>query len=832
MDEIEANVGVVTETWLQNDAVEGLTIDAAGEHGLEILALNRETVADNGRQYGGVAIITKRASSKFKALTVPNPEAFKVPCAGGKNNGIKEKVVIVAAYIQPNYNRTRALACLDYVSDVIAEAKRVYVSPLIVVAGDWNQWPLEVVRDDHPDLHEVDHGPTRGDRKIDRFLVNFSRSIRLSDTLCPLDDGQGRESNHRVAFSRAALTAPKDKIISYRYRHYTETGARSFQEWIGGESFGEVFSAGNVNDQLAALMTTLEVGMNRFFPYKTTTRREKDPPWINWKVKWLVKKRRAIYHREGRSHVWKALMKKSRKLVRDRAAKYWEGQKRNLLKPDADRSFYKNVKAYDSKEKPAPFNVRKIFPEAKDDAEVAEKLADHFNGISSEFAGLDPIDIPTTFGSSIPSLTEQSVCERLRAFKKPKSMVKHDIFPSLINEAAPALSRPLAKIFNKISEKQVWPLLWKEEFVTPIPKKPVPETVDDLRNISCTALFSKVYKSYVLGWLGEQVGMRSNQLGGMRGAGTEHYQVQLWQEVLESLEDPRSGSIITSIDYAKAFNRLDFLHCLRALAAKGASSELLRVVASFLTSRTMVVKVGGVMSKPRIVLGGVPQGSILGVFLFNVTIDGFEAGSRDIRSCPTIGGADRPQTEAQQGHRDRSYELYAERPYNRPGFKQWEPRPLIVLKYVDDNVLVEKLCFDGLVIDMDGKKVAQAIRSQNLFRLITREADSWGMKVNSSKTLMLCISDSRTYLAEAYIEDEEGRRVCSSDHMKILGLHFSNKPDMNAQVNDICRKFRSRIWVLRHLHHVQGKKSCFYVIKKIKISDGKGKKSDFSTNIW
>ena len=114
--------------------------------------------------------------------------------------------------------------------------------------------------------------------------------------------------------------------------------------------------------------------------------------------------------------------------------------------------------------------------------------------------------------------------------------------------------------------------------------------------------------------------MRQNQMGGMKGAGAEHYLVHMWQLVLECLEDPRATSILTSIDYAKAFNRLDFGCCLRTLANKGASSEILSLVASFLTSRTMSVKVGQAFSAPRIVLGGVPQGSILGVFFLTLPL--------------------------------------------------------------------------------------------------------------------------------------------------------------------------------------------------------------------
>ena len=145
--------------------------------------------------------------------------------------------------------------------------------------------------------------------------------------------------------------------------------------------------------------------------------------------------------------------------------------------------------------------------------------------------------------------------------------------------------------------------------------------------------------------------------------------------------------------------------------------------------------------------------------------------------------------------------MRADTPYDRPGFKAWEELLLSVLKYVDDNIIVEKLSFDPLVIDENGKKVARALRSQNLFRQICRVAESMGMSVNATKTLIICISDFRTYQAAAFIEDVEGNRTCSSAAMKILGVHFSNRPDVSAKVEQVCKKMRSQIWMLTHLHH-------------------------------
>ena len=66
-----------------------------------------------------------------------------------------------------------------------------------------------------------------------------------------------------------------------------------------------------------------------------------------------------------------------------------------------------------------------------------------------------------------------------------------------------------------------------------------------------------------------------------------------------------------SIDFEKAFNRMDHGKCLEALGKLGASEEVVKWTASFLYNRKMSVKIRQARSKPRIVPGGSPQGSIL-----------------------------------------------------------------------------------------------------------------------------------------------------------------------------------------------------------------------------
>ena len=186
-------------------------------------------------------------------------------------------------------------------------------------------------------------------------------------------------------------------------------------------------------------------------------------------------------------------------------------------------------------------------------------------------------------------------------------MVSGDIFPQLMTLFADQLAIPLTNIYNTISTSAIWPVIWKKEFVTVIPKVSVPQSFGDLRNISCTMLASKVYESYVLNWAAEQVKLKVNQYGGVKGSGTPHMLLNIVQDICENAEDYRAATVITSIDYAKAFNRLSFQHCLRAFAGKGASNQVLRVLATFLTNRTMTVRVGASWSKPKAVSGGPPR---------------------------------------------------------------------------------------------------------------------------------------------------------------------------------------------------------------------------------
>lgn len=163
----------------------------------------------------------------------------------------------------------------------------------------------------------------------------------------------------------------------------------------------------------------------------------------------------------------------------------------------------------------------------KQDQDVAEDLADHFNAISSEFDGLDRAGTPLGADDvPLPVLSVAQVAARLRLFKKPRGIVGGDIFPALVTKHSTELSVPLTSIYNAVSSSGIWPAEWKTEYVTLIPK-----SANNLWNISCTMLMSKVYESFVLNWLSGQTGLRRNQYGGVKGSGSKHLLVRMWQDI-------------------------------------------------------------------------------------------------------------------------------------------------------------------------------------------------------------------------------------------------------------------------------------------------------------
>ena len=95
--------------------------------------------------------------------------------------------------------------------------------------------------------------------------------------------------------------------------------------------------------------------------------------------------------------------------------------------------------------------------------------------------------------------------------------------------------------------------------------------------------------------------------------------------------------------------------CIDELAERGASSDSLKIIASFLCGRKMAMKVGSITSTPRAIRGGSPQGTRLGNYLFTIATEGIEEMNGSIarrippRICERLADDERSVSEDGEG---------------------------------------------------------------------------------------------------------------------------------------------------------------------------------------
>ena len=200
----------------------------------------------------------------------------------------------IGCYIPPNYPMGRGRGALEFIAGTVSEAKRRFDDPLIVVAGDYNQWDVAGALSDFQDLKEAPVGNTRGDRSIDRIFTNVDHEE--AGTLPPLetdpgeDEGEGtpKKSDHDIAFCKMKLPRTESfEMLTYSYRYYNPDSEEKFGSWLASMDWSELEAAGTSNEKTEIYQMEVTRAQDRLFPLITVRRQSNDPPWYNRNIKRL-----------------------------------------------------------------------------------------------------------------------------------------------------------------------------------------------------------------------------------------------------------------------------------------------------------------------------------------------------------------------------------------------------------------------------------------------------------------------------------------------------------------------------------------------------------------
>ena len=200
--------------------------------------------------------------------------------------------------------------------------------------------------------------------------------------------------------------------------------------------------------------------------------------------------------------------------------------------------------------------------------------------------------------SLAPKLSSYDVQCRIIKAKKPNGLVPGDLPKKLVQKCAKTLGFPVSLIYNKITECAEYPKQWKIEHQIALPKIYPPETEDELRNLAKTPFLSKVYESFIGGWLLPiiQPFLDPGQCG-LKGLSITHYLIKLLQFVHSTLDLKQPHAVLAAcIDPSKAFNRVDHTLVIQDLYDMHTPAWLLRIVISYLSDRSMYLTYNGEQS--------------------------------------------------------------------------------------------------------------------------------------------------------------------------------------------------------------------------------------------
>ena len=122
--------------------------------------------------------------------------------------------------------------------------------------------------------------------------------------------------------------------------------------------------------------------------------------------------------------------------------------------------------------------------------------------------------------------------------KNNSTNMKGDIPVKVIKKFAYELSFALSNIFTRCCNAGEYPDIWKLETVTRVPKKYPAEAPNNLRKISGTLNFSKLFEKFLAEAIIDDMAPTCDQaqFGNRKGVSTQHYLIKLLHRILVSID--------------------------------------------------------------------------------------------------------------------------------------------------------------------------------------------------------------------------------------------------------------------------------------------------------
>lgn len=262
---------------------------------------------------------------------------------------------------------------------------------------------------------------------------------------------------------------------------------------------------------------------------------------------------------------------------------------------------------------------------------IAETFADHYytitqadpsctvdwNPPSDEYSEPEPSEI------NLP-ITVKEVQNSIRSLKN-SSPGPDGIYAVMLKQINYQQLEALTFFFNRIWQEGCFPSSWREAFILPIHKpnkdKALPASY---RPISLTSVLCKAMEKIVVKRLHhflETKHLLDPYQCGFRPARSTQDNLIYLQEEINLGFHRKCHTTCVFFDIEKAFDRLLPSTILKSLQEMNIAGNITKFVFNFLSNRTFCVRIGQILSAPKLQETGTPQGSVLSPLLFILALN-------------------------------------------------------------------------------------------------------------------------------------------------------------------------------------------------------------------